>query len=74
MLPGKLLRLFFIWPIKLMWKIVTATCTAIGILLTLLLGSALLFTGYLLVTTFIGAILGLPMMVIGAFLIVRALY
>ncbi|MFP6581155.1 MAG: hypothetical protein VCD00_01220 [Candidatus Hydrogenedentota bacterium] len=72
--PGKILRLFFVWPFKLLWKIVTTTCNAIGILLSLLLGSALMFAGYILVTTFIGAIIGLPMMVIGAFLILRALY
>lgn len=78
MLPGKfiglMMNLFFIWPVKLLWKCATMTCNAIGILLCLILGSAMLFAGYLLVSTFIGAIFGLPMMVIGAFLILRALY
>ena len=78
MLPSKfigfMMNLCFIWPIKLLWKCVTMTCNAIGILLCLMLGTGMLFAGYLLVSTFIGAIFGLPMMVIGAFLILRALY
>lgn len=69
-----LLHLCFIWPIKLLWKCVTVTCNAIGILLCLMLGTGMLVAGYLLTSTFIGAVLGLPLMVIGAFLVLRALY
>ena len=73
-LPGKLFRLIFIWPLQLLWKFVTFTCNAIGIIMCLLLGSALLVAGYFLTATFFGAVLGIPMFVFGLFLVVRALY
>lgn len=73
-LPGKLFRLFFFWPISLLWKFATFTCNAIGILMCLLLGSALLVAGYFLVATFFGAILGIPMMVFGLFFVLRGIY
>jgi len=73
-LPGKLFRLFFFWPIALLWKFASFTCNAIGILMCLLLGSALLVAGYFLTMTFIGAIFGIPMMVFGLFFVVRGIY
>ena len=45
-----------------------------GILLTLLIGVAFLLIGLYLTSTIIGAIPGLPMVVLGGFLTMRALY
>jgi hypothetical protein len=73
-LPGSLFRLFFFWPFALLWKFVTFTCNAIGIMMCLLLGSALLVGGYFLTATVIGAIIGIPMLVFGLFLVARAIY
>ncbi len=73
-LPGKLFRLFFLWPFALVWKFATFTCNAIGILMCLLLGSGLLVAGYFLTMTFIGAVLGIPMMVFGLFFVARGIY
>ena len=73
-LPGKLFRLFFLWPFSLLWKFVTFTCNAIGIIMCLLLGSALLVGGYFLTATFFGAVIGIPMAVFGLFLVARAIY
>ena len=73
-LPGKLFRLFFFWPVSLVWKFATFTCNAIGILMCLLLGSALLVAGYFLTMTFVGAIIGIPMMVFGLFFVARGIY
>jgi hypothetical protein len=73
-LLGKLFRLFFFWPVALLWKFATFTCSAIGILMCLLLGSALLVAGYFLTMTFIGAILGIPMIVFGLFFVARGIY
>jgi hypothetical protein len=72
--PGKLFRIFFLWPFSLLWKFATFTCNAIGILMCLLLGSALLVAGYFLTMTFIGAIFGIPMMVFGLFFVARGIY
>ncbi len=71
---SRLLKLFFVWPIILLWKSVTWVCSAIGILLCIILGLACLGVGYLLTATVIGAIVGIPLMVVGSFLLMRALY
>ena len=72
--PNKFLRWFFLWPFILLWKTVTWTCNTIGILLSLILAIALMGTGYILATTIIGIIIGVPLMVFGLFLLARALY
>ncbi len=73
-LPGRALRMLLLWPIFLLWRMVTALCNALGIIFSIILAIALLGAGYLLVSTFIGIILGLPLMIFGAFLLARALY
>jgi len=75
--PSLIQRLFrglFIWPIKLLWKMVTKTATALGIIISLLLGAAFMGAGYILTGTIIGAFIGIPMFIVGLFLFVRALY
>ena len=49
-------------------------CNAIGIIFSIIVALALLGAGYLLISTFIGILLGLPFMIFGAFLLARALY
>jgi hypothetical protein len=70
----KLFRGFFIWPIKLLWKMVTKTANALGIIISLLLGAAFMGAGYILTGTIIGAFIGIPMFIVGFFLFLRALY
>ena len=73
-LPMRALRMLLLWPIFLLWRITTALCNAIGIIFSIIVALALLGAGYLLISTFIGIILGLPLMIFGAFLLTRALY
>ncbi len=73
-LPGRILRALFLWPITLLWRMVTTLCNALGIIFSIILAIALLGAGYLLISTFIGIILGIPLMILGAFLLARALY
>jgi hypothetical protein len=70
----KLFWAFFIWPIKVLWKIVTKTANALGIIISLLLGAAFMGAGYILTSTIIGAFIGIPMFIVGFFLFLRALY
>ncbi|PCJ51497.1 MAG: hypothetical protein COA73_17295 [Candidatus Hydrogenedentota bacterium] len=71
---SRFLKGLFFWPIILLWKCVTWVCKSIGIMLCLVLGVALMGAGYILTSTIIGAILGIPLMIIGFFLLLRALY
>lgn len=69
---------WWMWPItgpcRLLWWAATRTEKRMGIPLTLASGAALLFAGLFLTSTIIGAIVGIPMTVLGAFLTLRALY
>jgi hypothetical protein len=73
-LPGRMVRFVIFTPFKVSWRVVTAVCNAIGILMSLLLGALLVTLGYFLMSTIIGAVIGLPLFVIGVFLLLRALY
>ena len=73
-LPIRALRMLLLWPIFLLWRMVTALCKALGIVFSIIVALALLGAGYLLVSTFIGIVLGIPLMIFGAFLLARALY
>ncbi len=73
-LPIRALRMLLLWPIFLLWRMVTALCKALGIVFSIIVALALLGAGYLLISTFIGIVLGIPLMIFGAFLLARALY
>ena len=73
-LPIRALRMLLLWPIFLLWRTVTALCKALGIVFSIIVALALLGAGYLLISTFIGIVLGIPLMIFGAFLLARALY
>ena len=73
-IPGRMIRFMFFFPIRMTWRCATAVCNAIGILMSLLLAALLLTVGYFLLSTLIGAILGLPIFIFGVFLLLRALY
>lgn len=61
-------------PVRLGWRLVSAVEARLGIPATLLLGLALLAVGLLFSLTLAGLVIGLPAMLLGAFLVVRALY
>ncbi|MFM1919006.1 MAG: hypothetical protein RLZZ303_640 [Candidatus Hydrogenedentota bacterium] len=61
-------------PLVLFWRAATLLANALGILLTLLLGAALMLVGSLLASTIIGFPLGAPLFLIGLLLFVRGLW
>ncbi len=71
---GRVLRYVLLTPIRLGWWMASKIERSTGILFTLLIGAALLVGGFFLCSTFIGMILGIPMIVAGGFLALRALY
>jgi hypothetical protein len=71
---GRLLRFVLLAPLRLGWWMASKVERSTGILFTLLIGAGLLVGGFFLCSTFIGMVLGIPMIVAGGFLALRALY
>ena len=71
---GGLLKLFIIWPFTLGWLMATKFADRTGILATLVAGLALMMVGWLLCSSIIGILIGLPMAFFGLLLLLRALY
>jgi len=65
---------FWLWPVIVLWKLVTRISNRIGIIGSLTLGIALMLLGYVLISTIIGIVLGLPLLVVGLFFFARGLY
>ena len=64
----------WLWPISLLWKLVTVVSNRVGIIATLGMGAALTFVGYVLIASLIGALIGVPLFVLGLFMLARGLY
>jgi hypothetical protein len=60
----------FVW----IWQLVTFVLGLTGRLLAVVLGFVLLVVGLLVTLTVIGAIIGIPMLIVGFALIVRGLF
>ena len=71
---GRLLRYVVFAPFRMGWWLASRVEKSTGIIVTLILGAALLAGGFFLSSTLLGLILGVPMIVAGAFLGLRALY
>ena len=61
-------------PIVWLWRFVTFLANLTGILLALTLGLLLMVIGLALTWTVIGAVLGIPLFILGFMLLLRALY
>jgi hypothetical protein len=62
------------WPFKALGSLTTFILEATGRLLAVLLGIALMIVGILVSLTVIGAIISLPMTLLGFALVIRGLY
>ena len=71
---GRLLRYLTLTPFRMGWWMASRVERATGILFTLIVGAVLLAGGIFLSSTLLGLILGIPMIVAGGFLVLRALY
>ena len=69
-----MLRYVLLSPFRLGWWMASKIEKSTGIIFTLFVGAALVVGGFFLCSTFIGAILGIPMILAGGFLALRALY
>jgi hypothetical protein len=65
---------WFLMPFTLIGKLVTLTLDLTGRLVVVILGAALMLAGGLLCLTVIGAVVGIPLGVIGLMIVLRGLF
>jgi len=65
---------WILWPFYALWRLLTLLLSALGRLLCGVLGAALMVAGVVVTLTLVGAPLGIPLVILGALLVVRALF
>lgn len=68
-----MLRVLF-WPFKMLWSFVGVVFLAIGKLMSLLLGILITVVGAILSATLVGAIVGIPLVILGVTMMIRSLF
>jgi hypothetical protein len=63
-----------LWPFVAIWRLLAALLELTGRILGIILGFILLVVGFVLSLTVVGAIVGIPIIVLGLLIIVRALF
>ena len=63
-----------LWPFYALWRLVTFVLSATGRLICGVLGIALMVVGATVTLTVVGAPLGIPLVMLGVLLLVRALF
>jgi len=65
---------WFLWPFAMLWEFVTWILRLTGRLLAIVVGLVLMTVGVLISLTIIGAILGVPLALVGFLLALRGLF
>ena len=65
---------WFLWPIAVLWGFVTWTLRLTGRLAAVILGGAFMILGVLVSLTILGAIVGVPLALLGFLLVLRGLF
>ncbi len=65
---------WYLWPFVALWRLVAGIIGLTGRLVAVLLGVVLFVAGGLLTLTVVGAIAGIPLMIVGLLLIVRGIF
>ena len=65
---------WYAWPFVMIWRLVTGVLKFTGRVLGILSGLVLLIAGVALSLTVIGAIIGIPLAILGFMLIMRGLF
>jgi hypothetical protein len=65
---------WFLWPLFALWWLVTFVLEATGRLVCAVLGVALIVAGGVVALTIVGAPVGIPLVLLGVLLLVRALF
>jgi hypothetical protein len=67
-------RAWYQLPFVALWYLATAVERRLGIVVTLAGGLTLMLLGLLFCLTFVGILIGIPTIVLGLFLVLRAMY
>ncbi len=65
---------WYLWPFHAVWRLLSFVLTATGRLLCAILGIALIVVGTVLALSVVGAPVGVPLVLLGFLLLVRALF
>ena len=65
---------WYLWPFVALWRLIAGIVTVTGRLVAVILGSVLMLAGFLVSLTVIGAIVGIPLAVLGLLLVLRGLF
>ncbi len=65
---------WYLWPFHALWQLLSFVLTATGRLVCGVLGIVLMVAGSVLALSVVGAPIGLPLIVLGFLLLVRALF
>jgi hypothetical protein len=65
---------WFLWPFWALWRLVAGIVLVSGRLLAVILGAVLMLAGFLISLTVIGAIIGIPLAILGFLLVIRGLF
>jgi hypothetical protein len=65
---------WILWPFVALWKLLAGLITVTGRLVAVILGAALMLLGGLVSLTVVGAVIGIPLAVLGLLIILRGLF
>jgi len=65
---------WYLWPFVALWRLLTGILAITGRLVAVVLGLAFVLVGALLSATVVGAIVGVPLLLFGALLVIRGLF
>ena len=65
---------WYLWPFAVLWEFVTWILRLTGRVVAIVLGLVLMTVGVLISLTIIGAIIGLPLALVGFLLVLRGLF
>ena len=65
---------WYLWPFWAIWRLLTIIVELTGRLIAVVLGLVLMIIGTLISLTVIGAVIGIPMIIIGFLLVLRGLF
>ena len=65
---------WILWPIIALWKLLAGLITVTGRLVAVILGAILMLAGGIVSLTVVGAVIGIPLAVLGLLIILRGLF